>query len=111
CHRRPSGSGSSSCIRLTACFEMPRKAASSTSFSNPRAALTERLVISMRGVNHCLPHASTTIYPGWSTLVDMGTETVGDRLKDLRTAAGLTLEQAGEIAGTTKQSASQIEKG
>ncbi len=41
----------------------------------------------------------------------MGTETVGDRLKDLRTAAGLTLEQAGEIAGTTKQSASQIEKG
>lgn len=38
----------------------------------------------------------------------MGT---GDRLKALREAAGLTLEEAGKIAGTTKQSASQIEKG
>lgn len=37
--------------------------------------------------------------------------TVGERLKELREAAGLTLEEAGKIAGTTKQSASQIEKG
>lgn len=36
---------------------------------------------------------------------------IGDRLRELRTAAGLTLEQAGAIAGTTKQSMSQIEKG
>lgn len=41
----------------------------------------------------------------------MGNDTVGARLKGLREAAGLTLEQAGEIAGTSKQSASQIEKG
>lgn len=38
----------------------------------------------------------------------MGT---GDRLKKLREAEGLTLEQAGKIAGTSKQSTSQIEKG
>lgn len=37
--------------------------------------------------------------------------TVGDRLKGLREAKGLNLPQAAEIAGTTKQSASQIEKG
>lgn len=36
---------------------------------------------------------------------------IGERLKDLRTARGLTLEQAGAIGGTTKQSMSQIEKG
>jgi transcriptional regulator with XRE-family HTH domain len=36
---------------------------------------------------------------------------VGQRLKELREAAGLTLEEAGVIAGTSKQSASQIEKG
>lgn len=36
---------------------------------------------------------------------------IGDRLKGLRTAQGLTLEQAGAIGGTTKQSMSQIEKG
>ncbi len=38
----------------------------------------------------------------------MGT---GERLKGLREAAGLTLEDAGAIAGTSKQSTSQIEKG
>lgn len=37
--------------------------------------------------------------------------TVGDRLRQLREEHGLTLEAAGRIAGTTKQSASQIEKG
>lgn len=37
--------------------------------------------------------------------------TVGARLRELREAEGLTLEAAGEIAGTSKQSASQIEKG
>ena len=37
--------------------------------------------------------------------------TTGDRLRELREAAGLTLEQAGKIAGTSKQSTSQIEKG
>jgi transcriptional regulator with XRE-family HTH domain len=37
--------------------------------------------------------------------------TVGNRLKTLREAADLTLEEAGKIAGTTKQSTSQIEKG
>lgn len=36
---------------------------------------------------------------------------IGERLRDLRTARGLTLEQAGAIGGTTKQSMSQIEKG
>jgi len=36
---------------------------------------------------------------------------VGKRLQELRDGAGLTLEQAGKIAGTTKQSTSQIEKG
>jgi transcriptional regulator with XRE-family HTH domain len=41
-------------------------------------------------------------------MVDMST---GERLKALREAAGLTLQEAGAIAGTTKQSASQIEKG
>jgi len=38
----------------------------------------------------------------------MGT---GERLRLLREAAGLTLEEAGKIAGTSKQSVSQIEKG
>lgn len=38
----------------------------------------------------------------------MGT---GERLRALREAAGLTLEEAGKIAGTSKQSTSQIEKG
>jgi transcriptional regulator with XRE-family HTH domain len=38
----------------------------------------------------------------------MGT---GERLKQLREAAGLTLEEAGKIAGTSKQNTSQIEKG
>lgn len=37
--------------------------------------------------------------------------TIGDRLRELREGAGLTLEQAGKIAGTTKQNTSQIEKG
>lgn len=60
-------------------------------------------------VNHHLPRASTTIYPLGSTLVDMGT--VGDRLRRLREAEGLSLEQAGAIGNTTKQSMSQIEKG
>ncbi|WP_170292298.1 helix-turn-helix domain-containing protein [Xanthomonas maliensis] len=36
---------------------------------------------------------------------------IGDRLRELRLAEGLTLEQAGTIGGTTKQSMSQIEKG
>ncbi|WP_161556433.1 helix-turn-helix domain-containing protein [Xanthomonas arboricola] len=36
---------------------------------------------------------------------------IGDRLRELRTDAGLTLEQAGAIASTSKQSMSQIEKG
>ena len=36
---------------------------------------------------------------------------IGARLRELRTAYGLTLEQAGAIGGTTKQSMSQIEKG
>ncbi len=36
---------------------------------------------------------------------------VGDRLKALREAKGLNLPQAAEIAGTSKQSTSQIEKG
>lgn len=62
----------------------------------------------MRRVNHHLPPPSTDIYPGQSILVDM---TIGDRLRDLREGAGLTLEQAGAIAGTSKQSMSQIEKG
>lgn len=38
-------------------------------------------------------------------------QTLGDRLRELREAEGLTLEQGGKIAGTTKQSMSQIEKG
>lgn len=62
----------------------------------------------MPEVNHRLPRMSTTIYLSQSTLVDM---TVGQRLQRLREDAGLTLEQAGKIAGTTKQSTSQIEKG
>lgn len=37
--------------------------------------------------------------------------TVGERLKALRESRGLTLEAAGKIADTTKQSTSQIEKG
>lgn len=41
-------------------------------------------------------------------MIDMN---VGDRLKQLREDHDLTLEQAGKIAGTTKQSTSQIEKG
>lgn len=36
---------------------------------------------------------------------------VGDRLRELREAAGLNLPEAAAIAGTSKQSASQIEKG
>ncbi|NYH49409.1 helix-turn-helix domain-containing protein [Xanthomonas arboricola] len=36
---------------------------------------------------------------------------IGDRLRDLRISEGLTLEQAGAIAGTSKQSMFQIEKG
>ncbi|WP_093280781.1 helix-turn-helix transcriptional regulator [Pseudoxanthomonas sp. CF125] len=59
-------------------------------------------------VNHCLPFSSTTIYLEKSRMVDM---TIGERLNQLRLDAGLTLEQAGAIAGTTKQSMSQIEKG
>jgi transcriptional regulator with XRE-family HTH domain len=43
-----------------------------------------------------------------STIVDM---TIGDRIKELRTEAGLTLEQMGDIAGTSKQYVSQLEKG
>lgn len=41
----------------------------------------------------------------------MNSGTVGTRLKTLREAAGLTLEEAGRIGETTKQSVSQIEKG
>lgn len=52
--------------------------------------------------------SSTTIYGARSRIVYM---TVGERLRELRESHGLTLEQAGLIAGTTKQSASQIEKG
>jgi transcriptional regulator with XRE-family HTH domain len=37
--------------------------------------------------------------------------TIGDRLRQLREKANLTLEQGGAIAGTSKQSMSQIEKG
>ncbi|MCD0280498.1 helix-turn-helix transcriptional regulator [Xanthomonas melonis] len=36
---------------------------------------------------------------------------IGERLRDLRNERNLTLEQAGAIGGTTKQSMSQIEKG
>lgn len=36
---------------------------------------------------------------------------VGERLRDLRESAGLKLPEAGAIAGTSKQSVSQIEKG
>lgn len=64
--------------------------------------------MSMRGVNHCLPVASTTIYPIGSTLVDMG---IGDRLKALREKAGLDQPGFAAIAGTTKQAVSQIENG
>lgn len=63
----------------------------------------------MGEVNHYLPEPSTPIYVFSSRIVDMGT--LGDRLRELREAEGLTLEQAGAIAGTTKQSMSQIEKG
>lgn len=38
-------------------------------------------------------------------------ESIGDRLRELRLAKGLSLEAAGAAAGTTKQSMSQIEKG
>lgn len=41
-------------------------------------------------------------------MVDMS---IGERLRELRLNKGLTLEQAGAIAETTKQSMSQIEKG
>lgn len=41
-------------------------------------------------------------------MIDM---TIGQRLRDLRIAEGLNLVEAAEIAGTTKQSLSQIEKG
>lgn len=41
-------------------------------------------------------------------MVDMS---IGERLRELRLAKGLTLEQAGAVAETTKQSMSQIEKG
>lgn len=63
----------------------------------------------MGEVNHYLPSTSTPIYAASSTIIDMGT--LGDRLRELRETEGLTLEQAGAIAGTTKQSMSQIEKG
>lgn len=36
---------------------------------------------------------------------------IGDRLRELRMGRGLTLEQAGAIGSTSKQSMSQIEKG
>jgi transcriptional regulator with XRE-family HTH domain len=52
---------------------------------------------------------STTIYLQKSTIIDM--ETIGDRLRALREERQLTLEQAGAIADTSKQSMSQIEKG
>lgn len=65
--------------------------------------------MSMSRVNHHLPKRSTPIYPHSSMLVDM--ETVGTRLEGLRKAHKLTLEAAAKIAGTTKQSLSQIEKG
>lgn len=42
-------------------------------------------------------------------IIDM--TTLGERLKSERVAHGLTLEQAGAIGGTSKQSTSQIEKG
>lgn len=64
--------------------------------------------MSIGKVNHRLPLASTDIYADQSRIVDMN---VGERLRKLREDHGLTLEQAGKIAGTTKQSASQIEKG
>lgn len=63
----------------------------------------------MEEVNHHLPLTSTTIYLEKSTMLDM--ETIGDRLRALREERQLTLEQAGAIADTSKQSMSQIEKG
>lgn len=52
---------------------------------------------------------STTIYLSKSTIVDM--ETIGERLAKLRNDKKLTFEEVGKIADTTKQNASQIEKG
>jgi len=43
--------------------------------------------------------------------IDNSGMTIGDRLRQVRTDAQLTLEQAGDLAGVSKQAISQIEKG
>lgn len=61
----------------------------------------------MTQVNHCLQQESTIIYGTKSMMADM----IGDRLKQLRTEAGLTQEAFAAIAKTTKQYVSQLESG
>ena len=60
-------------------------------------------------VNHNLPAGSTPIYQQSATMVYM--ETIGNRLKLLREARGISQVQAAKVAETTKQAVSQIENG
>ena len=62
CHCRPSGNDSSSPQAPTACLDVPKNAATSTSVVRPKDSLMCRFVMFMAVVNHCLPFPSTTIY-------------------------------------------------
>src|SRR5690606_23371615 len=75
----------------------------------PAASLHLRWSGSCSAVNHYLPHGSTIVDPVRSTIVSVST--IGDRLEELRSGAGLTKVEMAAVGKVSKQHYGRIVQG